>query len=334
MKRIIALLLGLSLVFTASFAFAETKVSIQHVNSTSSSWQEGLNEMVEIVNATAGSDYKLELYGNGVLCQKDPDIMMEMLQSGAGQLCLESLTTLVSIVPELFGINMPFLFQDADHLTRFINSDAEIIQLWKAKFEENGLVMLGIIPRDFRQLSNKSQFIKTPQDIAGLKYRVPNNPWYVKTFEAFGAKPVPISSSEIYTAIQLGTVVGEDNSLPVVYDWKFYEVEPYMTVWNYMGDATILFANKDFWEGLSAESQEMFLSAGQVALNKIVEIDARYAVEAQEAMEAAGVSFYYMTEEEKDAFRALVAPVYDEFAAEIGEEEWNLLMDAVEATRE
>lgn len=351
MKKVIALILACAMALSAcastqsSAASGETstdagqaaeatRVTIQHVNSTASSWEKGLEKMVEKVNADSNGKYILELYGNGALCQKDPDVMLEMLQSGSGQLCLESLTTLVSIVPDLFGLQMPFLFEDADHLTRFINSNPEILQKWKEQFEEKGLVLLGIIPRDFRQLSNKSTIIKTPEDIQGLKYRVPNNPWYVKTFECFGAKPVPISSSEVYTAIQLGTVVGEDNAIPTVYDWKFYEVEPYTTVWNYMADASILFANKAFWDGLSEEDQQLFLEAGQVALDEIVELDVSYAVEAQEAMEAAGVTFYTMTEEEKDAFRELVTPVYEEFAAEIGQENWDLLVQAVEDTKQ
>ena len=334
-KTAVALLIALVLTITASMAMADAvKVSVQHVNSNESSWEVGLEEMVALVNEKSEGAYDVELFGNGVLCQKNPTIMLEMLQSGAGQLCMESVTSLVSLVPELFGINMPFIFQDGDHMTRFINSNPQILKDWKSKFEDIGLVVLKMIPRDFRQISNKNKNIKTLEDIKGQKYRVPNNPWYVKTFECFGAKPVPIASSEIYTAIQLGTVVGEDNSIPVVYDWKFFEVEPYMTVWNYMGDGSMVLANKEFWDGLSAEDQALFMEGIDKACATVVDIDVSYAKEAREKMEEAGVVFYEMTEEEKEPFRAAVAPLYAEFAEQIGQENWEQFLEAVDATRE
>lgn len=309
------------------------KVSIQHVNSNQSTWEKGLTKMVDMVNADSKGKFKMELFGNGVLCQKNPKIMIEMLQSGSGQMAMESVTSLVSIVPELFGINMPFIFQDPDHLKRFIDANPSILQKWKKKFEEKNLMVVGMIPRDFRQLTNKVKIIKTPGDIKNMKFRVPNNPWYVKTFEAFGAKPVPIASSEIYSSIQLGTVFGEDNSIPVVYDWKFYEVEKNMTIWNYMGDGTIVFANKAFWDGLSEEDRNLYKKAAMVAGEEVIKLDVEYAKDAKKKMEAAGVKFYEMSENEKEPFKKLVKPVYDEFEKQIGSEDWKSFMDAVEKTK-
>jgi C4-dicarboxylate-binding protein DctP len=90
-----------------------------------------------------------------------------------------------------------------------------IWQKWIDKFKDNNLVVLGIAPRNFRQLINNKVLVKTPEDIKGSSSacRTTN---FRRVFELIGAKPVPLPSGEIYSAIQLGTVVGEENSVPVV----------------------------------------------------------------------------------------------------------------------
>lgn len=312
----------------------EAKVVVMaHVNSLESSWEKGLQEMASIINEGSNGGFNAVVFGNGVLSQKNPMIMIEQIQQGSIHIAIESVTSLVSVVPELFAINMPFMFSGPENLAKFLEANPPILQQWKGKFEDINMVALRIIPRDFRQLSNSSKFIKSPDDIKGLRYRVPNNPWWVKTFEAFGARPTPIASSEIYSAIQLGTVVGEDNSIPVVYDWKFYEVAPYMTIWNYMADGAVIVASKDFWDSLSNEEQDLIMEAVIAGGNKVIDLDKTYAQIARNRMEEAGVKFYEMTEAEKEPFREMVKPIYNEFAKQIGQDNWDAFVSAVEQFR-
>jgi len=208
-----------------------------------------------------------------------------------------------------------------------------VLDKWLKKFEEKNLVVLAIAPRPFRQLINKTKLVKTPADIEGMKFRVPQNPMFVKVFESMGAKPVPMSSGEIYTAIQLGTVVGEDNSTPVVYDFKTHEVAKFMTIWNYMADASLVVINKDFWNKLSADEKALFKKAGQEWVKVNINEDTTYSVKARNNMEKAGVKFYDMDDAGKQAFAKMMGPVYADFEKVVGAADWKSYQEEIVKTR-
>lgn len=305
--------------------------ALNHTSSLESSWQESAEAMAASINEDSG--IKVNVFGNGTLVQKNWNIMLEMIQTGSTNMGIESATALGSIVPEISALQLPFLFDDVEHVQRFLDANPEIWQKWIDKFEEEDMVVLNVSPKSFRQLNNSKRLIVTPEDIAGLKFRVPNNETFVKLFELLGAKPVPMDSSEIYTAIQLGTVVGEDNAISNQYDFKTYEVAKNFTVWNYMADASLVVMNKDQFYALSPEQQEELRASAKVFGDKNVEIQDSYEVFAREEMEKAGTNFHDMTFEEKAPFKELVAPMYDSFKEQVGEEDYNKFMEAVDAAR-
>ena len=310
----------------------KVKISINHTSSLESPWQKGSLALAEYANSKS-DNLEVEVFGNGVLCQRNWEIMLEMIQVGSTEAGLESVTALGSIVPELSSIQLPFLFDDMDHVNQFLANNPPIWQKWLKEFEKKGLVAIAVSPRRFRQLINNKVLVKTPEDIKGLKFRVPSNQMFVRIFELLGAKPVPLPSGEIYTSIQLGTVVGEDNSVPVVYDFKTHEVADKMTIWNYMTDYSIVVINKEIWESLSKEDQQILMEAGKEYDKANRAADDEYAVCAREEMEKAGVAFYDMPAAEKEPFKELVAPMYGELKEKLGEADYNEFMKAVDDAR-
>ncbi len=319
--------------FVAPLHADPIKISVSHTSSLESPWQKGAIVMADMINKESAGKYDVKLYGNGVLNQKNWRIMFEQTQTGSNTIAIESITALASIVPELGGVNLPFLFQDFEHLTRFMQANPPILQKWLKKYEEKNLVVLAIAPRPFRQLINSTKLVKTPEDIAGMKFRVPQNPMFVKVFESMGAKPVPMSSGEIYTAIQLGTVVGEDNSVPVVYDFKTHEVAKFMTIWNYMGDASLVVINKTVWDKMTPQDQDLFKRAGQEWVKVNIKEDTSYSVTARTAMEKSGVKFYDMDDAGKQSFAKLMGPVYADFEKVVGAADWKNYQDEIIKTR-
>jgi len=307
------------------------KLGISHTSSLESPWQKASLKFAEVINNDPDSGMNVEVFGNGVLNQKNWQVMFEQTQSGSNAIAIESLTAFSSIVEEVGAISMPFLFKDAAALQKFLDNNPEILQKWLKKFEEKNLVVIGVAPRPFRQNVNNKRVIKTPEDIKGLKFRVPTSPVFVKIFEAMGAKPVPLPSGEIYSAIQLGTVVGEDNSIPVVYDFKTHEVAKYFTVWDYIADLSLMVMNKDIFNSLTDAQKEKVMNAGKEWVKTNVAEDTAYTKVAREAMEKSGVTFYEMPAEDKEPFKAMMKPVYDEFKQSLGEADYNALMEAVEA---
>ena len=351
MKKNLKILLGMTLIIsvaigsigcsksttTSSEATTEPveaiKLGISHTSSLESPWQKASEQFAKTVNAGTEGRYAVDVFGNGVLCQKNWNIMLEMVQSGSSQMGIESTTALASIVPEMGAIQMPFLFNDEDHLINFLNGDSPIMQKWLKKYEDKNLKILAMAPRLFRQNVNNKRVIKTPEDIKGLKFRVPENPTFVKIFESLGAKPVPLPSGEIYSSIQLGTVVGEDNSIPVVYDFKTYEVAKYFTEWNYIADTSMLFINKDIWDKMNDADKKTIENEADEWVKLNVKQDTEYSVIAKENMKEAGVEFYQMTEEEKTPFKEMVKPVYADFETMLGADDWKSFMDAVDAAK-
>jgi tripartite ATP-independent transporter DctP family solute receptor len=326
-----AVLLGLAT--PAAFAGAQ-KMTLSHNASLESPWQKASLRFAEIVNAKAGGKYDVGVFGTGMLFQRNWQVLLEMTQSGANQIGIEAVSALSTKVSELSAMSLPFLFSDMGHVIRFLDLNPPVWKKWLYdSFETKNLVVLAITPRPFRQLNNNKVLVKTPDDMKGLKFRVPGNPFFVKIFEALGAKPVPLPSGEIYTAIQLGTVVGEDNSIPVQYDFKTHEVAKNFTVWNYIADGSILFMNKDAYYKLPESDRALFKEAAKEWGAVNVKEDEAYTKVAIAAMEKAGVKFHQMSDAEKEPFRKLVQPVYADFAKQAGDENWKAFLSAVEKTR-
>ncbi len=309
-----------------------TKYTLSHTSSTESPWQVASKAFADTVNADSKTS-TVESFPNGTLCQKNWKVMFEMIQSGSINLGIESITALSSLVPEIGTVQLPFLFSDKAHITKFFADESDILKKWYGGFEAIGMKVLTATPREFRQIINNKRLIKTPDDIKGLKFRVPDNQFFIKVFELMGAKPVPLPSGEIYSSIQLGTVVGEDNSLPVVYDFKTHEVAKNMTLWNYMGDASILVMNKDNFNALSDADKATFEKAAGVWNQTNLDEDAAYTIKAKADMEKTNVKFHEMTEAEKEPFKTLVAPIYNDKKAALGDADYAAFLAAVEAAK-
>ncbi len=309
-------------------------IQISHTSSLESPWHRSSLAFADFINSRVGERYKVEVFGNGVLCQRNWKVMFEMTQNDESQMGIESATTLGSLVPEIGAINLPFLFNDTAHVSRFIAANSAAWQKWfDQKILDQDLVILAATPRPFRQLNNNVKLVKTPEDIKGMIFRVPGTPLFVKIFEALGAKPVPLSSGEIYTAIQLGTVSGEDNSIPVQYDFKTHEVAKNFTIWNYIADLSTLFINRQVWEDMSDADKAVFMEGAKLWISKNDEFDQEQIKTAMTEMTKSGVQFYEMTAADKEPFKKMMAPVYADFEKSVGKADMDEFLSVVEKTR-
>ncbi|MGI6030586.1 MAG: TRAP transporter substrate-binding protein [Eubacteriales bacterium] len=312
---------------------AKTEFSLSHTSSAGSPWEKASLAFADYVNSNSET-ISVKTFPNGTLCQSNWSVMFEMIQSGSINMGIESVTSLSSIAPSIGTMQLPFLFDNKEHMVEFLNSDSPIMDKWYGEFNDVGMQVITSTPREFRQVANNVKIIKTPEDIKGMKLRCPDNPYFVAVFEALGAKPVPLPSGEIYSAIQLGTVNGEDNSLPVQYDFKTPEVAKYFTIWDYMADASLLVMNKSNYDGLSDDDKKVVEEAGQVWFDTNIAEDEAYTKMAREDMETnMGVEIYEMTAEEKEPFKEMTAGLYDDKKAEVGEEDYNAFMAEVDALR-
>lgn len=345
MKKFILLLVLATVITTGVFAQgseevvtstnpkdAKIKLNIEHNLPTTQAWQDGFQYIVDELK----KDYPnldATIYPNGQLAKGDWKTIFEQTQENVVQMTCESQVTLATLVPELFSLSTPFLFNDMDHLMRFMDTDPAFVQAWFNKLEDKNLKVLTYWPRGSRQLVNSKRPIVTPADIKGLKFRVPGMDLFITTFNAMGAKPVPMPSGEIYTAIQLGTVSGEDNSLQTVYNTKTYEQCGYMNDWNYMADGVLVVVNSEWYDSLSTEFRADLDRVAAESSNYMLSLVKEREASAKAAMIADGIEFTNFTPEMKKPWKAIMGPVYESVENLIGVEDWAALQAGAEATR-
>ena len=186
--------------------------------------------------------------------------------------------------------------------------------------EEKGITYLGSFHNGFRQISNSRHEVRTPEDVQGLKIRVPGSEVYMDFFRELKADPISMSWSEVFTAIQQGAIDGQENGVSITDSAKMYEVQDYMTLWNYTYENDLFVANTEIWNSLEPETQELLREKAKEACDW-----GRDQVEAEEAaiiqkFRDGGMVVTELTPEELQAFKEAVQPVRKKFMEKYGEE--------------
>jgi TRAP-type C4-dicarboxylate transport system substrate-binding protein len=309
------------------------EMNIQHNLPQTETWQVGFefirNEMMKRYPDQINS----RIYPNGQLANNNWATIFEQTQENVVQMACESQVTLASLVPELFALSTPFMFENMEHVLRFMAQKPAFVDDWFAKLETKNLKVISYWPRAPRQLLNSVKPVIVPKDIEGMRFRVPAMDLFVTTFQAMKANPVPLPSGEIYTAMQLGTVSGEDNALSTQYSTRTYEQGKYINVWNYMGDGVLVVVNKDWFDALPADFKADLLEVAAASTEVVLKSTIEREKIARDAMAKAGIQFTDFTAEMKEPWRAIMGPAYDAIKKTIGEAAWNELVKVADATR-
>lgn len=263
-------------------------------------------KFAEDLQAELGDAHTVEFYADGQL--GDEKELMQKLRLGTVQFTLIS-SIMTNVAPEFALFDMPFLVQDRAHL-KAIN--AEIVQTDLApKAEEAGLKVLSTWENGFRQITNNTRPINTPADLEGLKIRTPSSEWRVAMFKEWGANPTPMAFSEVFVALQTGTMDGQENPLTNITGANFQEVQKYLSLTGHVYSPTYLTTGLGTWNDLpedvqaaatavAASVQDWSLSQGEAADNELVD-----------KVTAAGME---VNTADKAAFIEASAPIYASFA--------------------
>jgi len=218
-----------------------------------------ISEAVKAEGAKQGYDITMQVFPNSSLGGGSQQAELELLQAGAIQMVNYSSANFAAFEPKISIISMPFLFADFDDAYKFYSSP--FVEEITAGLDQKGMKVLGMFTRGFRQLTNSKRPVRTVNDVKGLKVRVMNSPLYVSIFDALDAKAVPMSFSEVYTGLQLGTIDGQENSADTTKSTKVYEVQKYMTLWNYSTDSSVIAVSTKWWNGLDAQAKTIITTA-------------------------------------------------------------------------
>ena len=264
------------------------------------------------IEKNTSNRYKCQEFPNGSLGGERE--MIEAVQLGTLDLVVTSSGPLGNFVPEVKIFDIPFLFRDYDHARKVL--DGKIGQDILKKFESKGLVGLVWGENGFRHMTNSKRPIKTPDDAAGLKMRTMENKVHMEGYKAFGILPTPMSFTELFTALQQGTVDGQENPIPVILAAKFSQVQKYLSLTGHVYSPAPIIMNPGVFGKLSADVKTVFLAAaksGAAAMRKRVNDDEARGLDI---LRKEGVE---VTEKvDGAAFRKAIAPAYAGYAKEFG----------------
>lgn len=211
----ISKLYGLALAATmlvASIAQAET-LTLSTPDSDTSEITLAAHKFAEIVSKKTDGKLKIKVFPNGTLYGGDPSAGVKQLAGGSLDMLLNSTSLYAVFNPKFTAIAIPYQFRDIDQLRVYLDSD--LGKELSGDLSKIGILGLDLWSRPLRQITNSKAPIKSPADLKGMKLRVPNNPLWVEFFGAMGAAPTPMAFAEVYNALQLKVVDGQENPVNV-----------------------------------------------------------------------------------------------------------------------
>lgn len=273
--------------------------------------------LAERVAERTGGRLKIELFPNHTLAGGSFKTEMELLRGGIIDLSLLSTIIAGLFVDRRFDVySLPFLIDDHEVAIKVI--DGPLGDATASWYEEYGIKALGVGINGFRQLTNSKRPVATADDIKGLKLRVAGTEVFLAAFKTMEAQAVTMNMQETFQALQTGAVDGQENAFSTIMSFRLYEVQDYVTQWNYVYDPFHILMNKDKFDGLSEEFQTVLLEEARNAVLEQRAIAMRQDVELPAELEKLGMKVLRPTPEAISEFRQLLQPLYSQFNGVIG----------------
>lgn len=310
-KALCAALLAL-VTFSAAPAFAaKTTLTLSTPDPDKSSISIAAQNFANLVGKASNGDIEIKVFPNGTLYGGDPGAAVKQLSGGSLDMLLLSASLYANFKPRFIALSVPYLFDDMEQFKNYLKSD--IAKQLDEDVASMRIQPLGYWPRPFRVITNSKVLIKSPADLKGIKLRVPNNPLWVEFFRAMDAAPTPMAFGEVYNALQLQVVDGQENPISIPMDAKFYEVQKYLTFTNHIADAWVLGMNQSKWNALSAEQKKILADcAAQAQLDKI-KYDEDGSASTEEFLKSKGMETYRLTADEQARFVGVAKKLYPRF---------------------
>lgn len=240
--------------FTAGSAnaeFQERTIRVSNGVSKEHPMGNGLAAMGACTLEKTGGKMKMQPYWDGAL--GNDLTATQSVRTGSLEMVLTSTAPLTSIVPSFGVFDLPFLFNDEREADQVL--DGKVGQWFSDKLPAVGAVNLAWWENGFRHTTNSRHPIAKAEDFEGVKMRVMQNNIFIDTFKELGSNAVPLAFSEIYSALETGTVDGQENPFNNIENMKFYEVQKYLTLTKHAYSPTLVLFSKKIWTGSRRRSR-------------------------------------------------------------------------------
>ena len=269
--------------------------------------------MAELISKKSNGDITMTIFPSTQL-GGDREMMTSLMSDTLEMACVATFGTLDS---KISVVEMPYIFENYDHIMSFIESDVqrELLNL----LEPHGVYGLGYYPAGARHIGNSKKEVKNPSDLKNLLIRVYEHELLKDTISALGAKVTVTPYSEVYMALATNQIDGEENPFVNTYAMKFHENEKFKTETHHMDQFKIVGTSKKWWDSLSTENQ-------QIITESFLEAYAGYYIdlmrnsneEYKTLLRNEGVKVTEIVD--YTPWRAAVEPVYKKWAPKFGDD--------------
>jgi len=293
------------------------------------SMRNGMDAMAACLRDGSGGSLGMRMFWDGVLGAEMNT--MQSLRTGTIDMVPTTTAPIATIVPELGVFDLPFLFDTAEEADQVL--DGKVGDWFADKMPAVGLIILAWWENGFRHLTNSKQPIHKLADFAGVRMRVMQSSVFLDTFQALGSNAVPMSYSEVYSALETRTVDGQENPLNNIEDMKFYEVQKYLTLSRHAYSPAALLFSKKTWDGLSTQEQALLQTCA--ATGRDAQRQASRAMEAkgEASLRAKGMLVSNISPADMTQIRAATQTIYERYAKIIGQEAISRVADELRRIR-
>ncbi len=269
-----------ALALAAGLAQAQTKLKFAHVYEVSEPYHTAALWAAEEIGKRTNNRYQVEVFPASTL-GKESDINQGLMLGTVDIIYTGQLFAGRAFGPVAIG-GAPFMFRDFDHWKAYRESSLfqELAEGYRKK--SGGNKMLAMTYYGERHVTSNKE-IRKPEDMKGLKIRVPDAPLYTMFPRAVSANPTPIAFAEVYLALQSGTVDAQENPLPTIDAKKFYEVQKFIVLTGHITDALISVVGGPTWNKLSDADKKIFEAvlkeAAARATSEIIEAEKKLVAE-------------------------------------------------------
>ncbi|MGM0986104.1 MAG: TRAP transporter substrate-binding protein [Pseudomonadota bacterium] len=313
------LALAVSLAMTAGANASEfadmdpVTLRLAHVVNEQDGFHIAAEKFEELVEERSDGKVNVDLYPNASL--GDERTLLEGMQIGTVDMGVITNGPVANFLEEMAVFELPFLFPSPEAAYEVL--DGEIGQELLDRLSEVNLKGLAYAERGFRNLTNSERPVEQPSDMDGLRIRVMENPVYVDTFRELGANAIPMAWTEALTAMQQGTIDGQENPVNVIHSFKLYETQDHMTLSRHTYAPALFVMGMSVWNELPEAAQEVIAQAAQEAAEHERRMNADMQAEQLAELRDAGMQI--VEEPDLAAFQEAVAPVYEAYGEQFGD---------------
>ncbi len=266
---------------------------------------------------------KVNLFPSGQLgSAKD---MFESLQMGTQEIALLPTARISGFSPTLQIFDLPFLFPDKE--TAYKIFDGEVGEQLLGTLDSVGVKGLAIYEDGFKHFTCNKK-LETLEDFKGKKFRTMESPIIMEQFKTLGANPVPVDFSELYNALQQGTVDGQENPLVTIDSVKLYEVQDYLLLSSHAYLGHVFMVSDDWFNGLDADLQEIIARNAKEIAGWERDLVAKEEAAYLETIKNSGTTVIELSDEERAKMKEATASVYEVAKDIVGEDLLQLVVEA------